>query len=165
MTGSLRRPQQRPGSSVRLITGALASQHCRELGRSFIGVEDPGVRVRPSIKLVLADHDVRIRVRGDLRQMRDAEHLMIPAQRAKPLPQRRCIAAADASVDLVEHEQWRFVGRGQDDLERQRQPAGLAARRDPGERPWWLTRIRGKGEGDTVRAIGRSCERVALNPE
>jgi len=90
---------------------------------------------------------------------------VIPAQRAKPLPERRCIAAADASVDLVEHEQWRFVGRGQDDLERQREPADLAAGCDAGQRPWWLARIRGKGEGDPIRAIGRSFERVALNPE
>ena len=55
-------------------------------------------------------------------------------------------------VDLVEDEQRRLVGGGQDHLQRQGEAARLATRGDPAQRPCRLAGVRGEGEGDAVRA-------------
>ena len=94
------------------------------------GREQRGFGRRSAADHPLADHDVRVGVRRHLREVRHAQHLVVAAQRAQPLAQGRRVPAADPGIDLVEDEERRLVGRGQHDLQRQRQPARLAARRD-----------------------------------
>jgi hypothetical protein len=69
-------------------------------------------RVRPSSRQNATKR------RGDLRQMRDADHLMI-AQRLHLGTNGVRDFAADVRVDLVEHEQWNCVMRSQRGFDRQ----------------------------------------------
>ena len=54
------------------------------------------------------------------------------------------VPAADPGVDLVEDEERRVVGRREHDLERQREAARLAARRDARQRSRRLAGVRGE---------------------
>ena len=68
------------------------------------------VRVRPPLDPLL-DQEVRVGVRGDLRQVRDAEHLERRPERAQLPADDVGDAAADAGVDLVEDQPGRRRAR------------------------------------------------------
>ena len=89
---------------------------------------------------------------GDLGQVRDDQHLVVPRERPQAPPDRIRGAAADPRVDLVEHERRRVVRRGEDLLDRQRDAAQLPARRDLRQRARRLARVRGEPEDDLVGA-------------
>ena len=99
---------------------------------------------------------------GDLRQVGHAQDLVAAGERPQAPPDRIGAAAADPRVDLVEDERRRVVGLGQDLLDRERDPAHLAAGRDPGERPRRLAGVRGEQEDDLVDAGRVERDRVAV---
>ena len=70
---------------------------------------------------------------------------------------------ADAGVDLVEHERRRLVGGRQDLLDRERDPAQLATRGDPAQRPGGLARVRCEPEDDLVDAGRVERDGVAVD--
>ena len=137
-----------------------ASSRVRSSGPSRVAS-----RRRSPAGLPLADHDVRVGVRGNLREVRHAQHLVVAAQGPEALPQRRCVPAADPGVDLVEDEERRLVGRGQHDLQRQRQPAGLTSRRDSRQRPRRLSGVRCERERRTIGAMRADLDRIELDAE
>ena len=100
-------------------------------------------RQRPPLADCLGDAVVRPAVGGDLRQVRDAEHLEPVAERAAAVrPTTSATAPADAGVHLVEDQRLaRRVG-GRERLERQHDPRQLAARRDARQGPQVLAGIR-----------------------
>ena len=109
------------------------------------------VTVRPSAHS-LGDVQVRVGVRRDLGQVGDAQHLVVARQPPQAAAHRVGRAAADARVDLVEHEGRRVVRRGEHLLDGQRHPRQLAARRDARQRPRRLAGVGGEQEGHLVGA-------------
>ena len=98
----------------------------------------------------------------DLGQVGDAQDLVAPGQRPQAAPDRVRAPAADARVDLVEDEGRRVVGLGQDALDGQRDARQLAARRDPGQRPGRLARVRREAVDDLVDAARIERDGVAV---
>ena len=83
---------------------ACAAEHTRDLLDAPVVVEPPTVvRVRPPLDALL-DLEVRVGVRGNLRQVRDAEHLKRRAERPQLAPDDVGDAPADAGVDFVEDQ-------------------------------------------------------------
>ena len=76
---------------------------------------------RAAARHVLRHDKMRRSGCGDLRQMRDADYLMIPSQRLHLGTNGVRDFAADVRVDLVEHEQWNCVVRSQRGFDRQHQ--------------------------------------------
>ena len=67
-------------------------------------VEPPDRRARAAAVDALLDLEVRVGVRGNLRQVRDAEHLERRAERPQLPADDVGDAPADAGVDLVEDQ-------------------------------------------------------------
>src|SRR5262249_19323416 len=86
------------------IADRLPSQHPRELGDAPVGREPPHGRPGPPPLDPLLDLKVRVGIRRDLRQVRDAEHLKRRSERPQLAPDDVGNAAADAGVDFVEDE-------------------------------------------------------------
>ena len=85
-----------------------AAEHPRQLVDARRVVE-PGDRgLRAAALDALLDLEVRVGVRGNLRQVRDAQHLKRRAERAQLPADDVGDAPADAGVDLVEDQ----AGRG-----------------------------------------------------
>ena len=78
---------------------------------------------------LLHDPEVAIGERGHLRQVRDADHLRVPAQRPQLVAERTRREAADAGVDLVEHERLAPVRAARRQPQRERDARELSARR------------------------------------
>ena len=70
--------------------------------------------------LVFLDPELGVGVGGDLAEMGHAQDLVRAGQLPQAAPDRLGAPAADARVDLVEHERGRPVGLGQHLLDRQR---------------------------------------------
>ena len=84
----------------------------------------------PRAERVLGDEIVPVGARRDLRRMRHRHHLHLRGEAREPLPDRVRDRAADAGVDLVEHQRRRRAAVRQHDLQRQQEARELAARRD-----------------------------------
>ena len=83
---------------------ALGAQHADDLGDQLVAVDPLDRRLRALAAGLLVDPEVRVGQRGDLRQVGDADHLALGAQRAQPLAHRAGRVAADPGVDLVEDQ-------------------------------------------------------------
>jgi hypothetical protein len=59
---------------------------------------------------------VPVGVAGDLRQVRDAQHLVVPGQAAQLIPDDRPEPTAHVRVDLVEHQHADSIAGGEDAL-------------------------------------------------
>ncbi len=83
----------------------------------------------------LLRHDVmRVRRRGDLRKMRDAQHLSLGGDLFHLLAHRIRRFAADVGVHFVEHEHGDFVLSRQHSLQCQHHPRHFAGGRDGPQR-------------------------------
>ena len=77
----------------------------------------------------LRDHQVLVGERGHLRQVGDDDHLGAAGQRGQPAPDLDRRLAADAGVDLVEHQRRHRVGAREHHLDREHHPGQLTAGR------------------------------------
>src|SRR5437764_11085819 len=102
--GLCRRRQQflcvTPGPRV----GAVGAEHPAELGDDLGPFERLDSSERRVHAGVLLDPQVRVRERGDLRQMGDAEDLATLAEPPQALPHGTCGLPPDPGVDLIEDE-------------------------------------------------------------
>ena len=97
----------------------IAAQHARELRDARAAVEHGDVGGGDATARPFADEDVVMRARGDLREVRDGEHLMVRGDAPHGLADLQADAAADARVHLVEDERRHAVETREDRLERQ----------------------------------------------
>ena len=137
-------------------------QHLRQLDDPALAVQPLDLGDGPAVPLALADPELGVGMGRDLREVRDAQHLVAAGQRPQAAPDRVGAAPADARVHLVEHEGRRRVRLGEDLLDRQRDARQLAAGGDPGERAERLAGIRGEAIDDLVHAGGIEGDRVAI---
>ena len=105
---------------------------------------------------------MRARLRGDLRRVRDGEHLHALGKPREPPADRLGDGAAGAGVDLVEDERRRRAAVGERHLQRQQEARQLAARRDLHQRAGLGAGIGAHMEGDAVEAVGR--DRALVRP-
>ena len=141
---------------------ALAAEHLGELDDAALAVEVLDLGDGPAVALALGDPVVGVGMGRDLRQVGDAQHLVATREGPQAAPDRVGAPPADPGVDLVEDEDGRVVGLGEDALDRQRDARQLAARGDPGERPGRLAGVRGEAVDDLVGAAGIERDRVAV---
>ena len=80
-----------------------------ELLDTTIGVESDDRGSRPSAFDALFDGEMRVGVRGNLRQVRDAEYLKGRPQRTQLPSHDVRHTPADARVDFVEDKAWRHA--------------------------------------------------------
>ena len=97
----------------------------------------------------LLDPEVALGQRRDLRQVGDAEHLARLAERAQPLADGAGGLAADAGVDLVEHERRRLARAGHGH-QREHHARQLAARGGLAQRRRRHARVRRQHELDAL---------------
>ena len=110
---------------------------------------------------------MRVGHAGDLRQVRDAEHLLVLRDEGDALGDHLGRAAADARVDLIEdHARHGRVARGGDRLDGERDARELAS---GGDSLQWLFRLAGVGReehGDFVAPLGAViCGRLHADGE
>ena len=107
---------------------------------------------------------MRVALRRDLRQVGDAQHLALRAQRAQLAADDLRDRAADARIDFVEHHGRHRVQAERGDLDRQRHAREFAARSDLAQRPRRLAGVRGNEEFHALGAvrIGIGAVRVRL---
>lgn len=94
-----------------------------------------------------------VAARGDLRQVRDAQHLPHLSELMQQPPDHLGDAAADARVDFVEDERRRRARRARDHREREADPRELAARGDLRERPQRHARMARDAELDLLEPV------------
>ena len=83
----------------------------------------------------LVDHEVSVRQRRDLREVRDADHLTMPRDVRDGPPDHFGHGPADARIDFVEHVRADGALVRQHPLEREQGPRELAAAGDLAKRP------------------------------
>src|SRR6476661_2982069 len=127
----------------RLARDLDAAEHARDLVAPRVAVEifDAHLRRIPAARL----HDAKVSMpeRGNLRQVRHAEHLALRTKIAELAPNDFGDRAADAGIDFVEHHRADRIEAERRDFEREADARKLAARRDLAQRPRRRTWIRG----------------------
>ena len=113
------------------VTLAPASMRAISSRRSSAASGTTATVARPRRRRLL-DPPVMVGARRDLRRMGHHQHLGGGADPGEALADRIGGGAADAAVDLVEHQARRRADLGERHLERQHQPRELAARGDLG---------------------------------
>src|SRR3990172_968114 len=111
-----------------------AAQHLRQLGQALFGGQRAHRGESPSAALDFLDAEVLMAVGGQLRQVGDAQHLVVARQAPQLLPHDAADAPADPLIDLVEDQSRRLVGASQDALQAEHQARRLAAGGDLGQR-------------------------------
>ena len=158
----LRAVEELAGAGQRRGTTGLAAEHLGELDDPALAIEVLDLGHRATVTLALDDPVLGVGVGRDLGQMGHAQDLVAPREGPQAAPDRVRAPTADPRVDLVEDEDRRVVGLGQDALDRQRHARQLATRRDPGQRPGRLARVRGETIDDLVDAARIERDRVAV---
>ena len=129
----------------------LTTRHSREFIDAEIALHPLDLGSSPSLPGLFTDDEVAIREGGDLRQMRNAEDLMLRRQFSQHSTHALCDRAADAGVDLIEHQgRW---ARAQDETEGQHRAGEFAARGDLGQRLGVMARVGGEQECDVVAGV------------
>ena len=125
------------GGGARLGGDLGARQHARDLLAAALGgkLGDAGRDPLAAVERVLADEVVAAGPRRDLRRMRDRDHLRALREPRQPHADGVGDRAADAGIDLVEHQRRRRAAIGQHHLERQQEARQLAAGGDLHHRP------------------------------
>ena len=154
--------EELPGAGERRRTARVAAEHLRQLDDPAFPVQAFDLGHGPTVALSLGDAVLGVGVSGDLWQMRHAQDLMPPGERPQAASDGVRAPAADARVDLVEHEDGRVIRFGQHALDGQRHARQLAARGDPRERPGGLAGVRGETVDDLVGAAGIERDRIAV---
>ncbi len=132
----------------------VAAEHAGDLAHAVVAGEDAHVGRGHAVARALADEDVVVRPRRELRQVRDREHLVVGGDAPHRLADHEPDAAADPGVDLVEHEGGHPVEPGEDRLEREHHARQLAPRRGAGQRPRVVPEVERDAELDVLRARG-----------
>ena len=164
-------PAAYPAFSIKLFAAARASRvisapaSMRAISsrRSRGAERATRVATRRRRRLVLDDPEVALRARGDLRRVRDRQHLRARGKPRQPLADGVGDRAADARVDFVEHQRRRGVTLRQRHFQRQQKPRQLAARGDLHQRPRPRAGIGLHDELDAVVAVGGDQRRVAVD--
>jgi hypothetical protein len=103
------------------------------------------------------DDDVVVGPSGDLRQVRDDQHLTPTGYCPQRLSHLPAHFAADPLIHLVENERRNRIVAGQDDLQREHETGGLTAGGDTGE--WTGSHSRReldfKGDALSAKGVGR----------
>jgi hypothetical protein len=139
----------------------VAPEHAGDLAHAGVAGEDADVGRRDAVARALAHEDVVVRARGELRQVRDGEHLVVRGHAAHRLADHQPHAAPDPGVDLVEHERGHAVEPREDGLEREHHARQLAARGRARERPGVVAEVEGDAELDILRAGRARLARAA----
>ena len=146
---------QARGGGARGFGDLGAGQHARDLLAALRGGErHHGDRGAAAAQRLL-DPPMVVGARRDLGGMGHHQHLGGGRDPREALADRIRGGAADAAVDLVEHQARRRALLGEHDLERQHQPRELAARGDARERPGLLAGVGRDLEGDPLGALAR----------
>ena len=95
---------------------------------------------------------MKIGAGGNLRQMSDAEHLMMPGELADFFGDGFSRLTADARIDLVENHCVDLVTASKETLHRQHQPGQLTSGYNPAQRLGRLARICGKEKFNRIPA-------------
>src|SRR5918994_2889577 len=167
------RGQELAGVAARRLVLPVGAEHATDLRDQLLAVHPlhDGAGL-PALRELL-DPEVRRCERGNLGQVRDADHLASLADPPQPLPHGTGRFAADPGVDLVE-DQRSGPGVGAEAGERQHHARQLAARRRVPQRGDGKTRVGGDHEGDALAparpvAVGvrleRNLKRGALHRE
>src|SRR5690348_17436564 len=141
-TRSARVLQHLRGMSARGLGDPEAAQHARDLLDARIAVERLHARQRAARPGRLRHLELLARVNRDLREVRDAEHLVVPPQGLQELAHDLRDAAADARIHLVEDERRHRRLAREEHLDRERDARELAAGGDLRERRERLARVR-----------------------
>src|SRR6202022_5001598 len=83
------------------------AQHASDLLDPFNIIHPPHIRLGASPFLSLLDKKVLIAKCSDLRQMRNAQHLLALREHLQLAPDRLCRPSPDANIDLVKYERAR----------------------------------------------------------
>ena len=155
MTASTRRLDQPLGGGAGLVGDLGAGQHAGDLLAAALGGElgDAGRDALALVERVLADEVMPVGARRHLRRVRHRQHLHAAREPREPHADRVGHRAADAGVDLVEHQRRRRAAVGQHDLERQQEARQLAAGGDLHQRPRPRAGIGLHPELDAVDAV------------
>ena len=121
---------------------AFAAEHPRDFFLARFSGDFAQIGKRAAARDFLCHNEMRRRRRSDLRQVRDANHLMIAPQRLHLRADSMRDFAADVRVDLVEDEQRNRIVRGERGFDRQHQARDFAAGRDHAQRFQRFARIR-----------------------
>src|SRR5438093_2323668 len=159
------------------IGDRFPAKHARELVDAAIGIETAHGRLGPAALDPLFDLEVCIRVRRNLRQVRDAQYLEGGTQRSQRAADDVGDATADAGIDLVEDQSGgrrarRAIGgvaepvarRRRQRFDREHDSRQLPARHDARERTEILAGVRRHEKLRVVDAVagpGRFGQRVA----
>ena len=135
----------------------------RELDDPSFSIQRANLGDGAAVALPFRDLEVGVRVRCDLGQMGDAQHLVVSREGPQAAPHGIGASAADARVDLVEHQDWCRIGRRQDLLDREGHARQLATRRDLCQRPGRLAGIRCQLERHFVDPGRIEGHRVAVD--
>ena len=116
--------EEAQGVAARRLVAGAGAEHAAELLHALVAVDPADDRLRDARARValLGDRELPVGEGGDLRQMRDAEHLAALGQAAEPHAQRRRRHAADARVDLVEDERLDVVAEGHEPADGEHRP-------------------------------------------
>ena len=139
------------------------AEHRRKLDDATLAVEPLHFGHGAAVTFPFDDPIMRVGVGRDLRQVRDAQHLMTARQAPQRSPDRLGAAPADPRVDLVEDERGGRVGFGEDALDRQGDPGQFAARGDLRQRSRRLAGVRREPVDDFVDAAGVEGDGVAID--
>jgi hypothetical protein len=110
---------------MRAISSRRSGVERQHLGRDAFALAD----------VVLDDPEMLVGARRDLRRVGDGEHLRLGGEPREPLADRVRDRAADAAVDLVEHQGRRGVALGERHFQREQEARELAAGGDLHQRP------------------------------
>ena len=119
----------------RALGGAIA-QHAGELTHAGlpVGLDRRDGDYRPVFRLILFNDEMTVALRGDLREVGDAEHLMALGNARHFLANHAADLAANVGIHLVEHQHRHVVEVGQHRLEREHDARKFAAGGDTVER-------------------------------
>src|SRR5689334_22900883 len=109
------------------FTLRIAAEHACDFGDTIVTAQDRDVSGGDAALGSLADEDVMVRTRGNLRQMRDREYLMVARDAAHCVAHLQADASTDARVHFVEDERGHTIQPGEDRLEREHHTRELAA--------------------------------------
>ena len=147
--------QQFFGDAPELVGDLGATQHPRDFVGALGRFELTNDATGRATALLLLDMKMAIRERGNLRQMRDAQYLMIFREFLQLAADDLRDLAADAGVDLVEDHRRDAAPLRLQPLEREHHTRELATRGDPRQRHRRLPEIRRQMELDGI-AMGPS---------
>src|SRR6185503_6791853 len=111
-----------------------AADHARDLFEALVRAEKIDLALGALVLDRLEHAVVPLRVDRDLREMRDADDLMVPRHVAQLAPDHLRHRAADARVDLVEDVESGAADTREHALDREHRARELAAARDLAQR-------------------------------